>query len=226
MKHNLLRRRSSRSSKYLKFLAGRHNELESSMGSGPSKFKSYNSPGVNTIDVDKKSSTVYGLSDKLQQIRSMGTFQMIARMCCPYLLIKNKKKVPDIRVRRENRKKFIVYPEDYYKQYWEALMALVLILTCAVTPIRLAFYQRDDLEWLVVNYIIDFLFFIDIIVIFNSAYYDDNFAIVEDRKTIAVEYAKGWLVIDVLSIFPFAEIAELFNNNGSGGDSSTAGELN
>lgn len=40
------------------------------------------------------------------------------------------------------------------------------------------------------------------IVIFNSAYYDDEFHIVEDRQQIAVNYLKSWFLIDFLSIFP------------------------
>lgn len=60
-------------------------------------------------------------------------------------------------------------------------MAIVLILTCFVTPIRIAFYTSDELHWKVINYIIDFLFLSDIIVIFNTAYYDDDFIIIENR---------------------------------------------
>lgn len=57
----------------------------------------------------------------------------------------------------------------------------MLILTCFVTPIRLAFYTKDELIWDVINYIIDFLFLADIIIIFNTAYYDEDYHLIENK---------------------------------------------
>lgn len=110
---------------------------------------------------------------------------------------------------RENRQKCMVYPEDKFKEYWDGINSLVLILTCFVTPIRLAFYSHDELIWYIINYMIDFLFLADIIIIFNTAYYDDDFHLIENKRQIATFYLKGWFVVDVLSIFPLAEIAKL-----------------
>ena len=59
------------------------------------------------------------------------------------------------------------------------------------------------MAWTIVNYIVDLLFFVDIIVIFNSAFNNDDFEVVEDRKRIAVHYLTGWFLIDALSIIPF-----------------------
>lgn len=50
------------------------------------------------------------------------------------------------------------------------------------------------------------MFFIDILVIFNSAYYNDDSEIIDDRKAIAKAYARGWFVVDVLAIIPFDSI--------------------
>ena len=57
------------------------------------------------------------------------------------------------------------------------------------------------------NYVVDILFLIDIIVIFNSAVYDENLNIIHDRATIAKIYLQGWFFIDLIAIIPF----ELFN---------------
>ena len=57
---------------------------------------------------------------------------------------------------------------------WDLFMTVVLIITCMVTPLRLAFGEAEEpLGWLIIGYFIDFMFFIDIIVIFNTAYYDE-----------------------------------------------------
>lgn len=39
-------------------------------------------------------------------------------------------------------------------------------------------------------YIIDALFLLDMIMIFNTAFYDEQFKIIDDRKIIAIIYIK------------------------------------
>ena len=105
--------------------------------------------------------------------------------------------------RRENRKACMLYPEDDFKNNWDLFITMILILTCIVTPVRIAFYEEDDVSWTIINYTIDFFFFIDIVVSFNSAFYDEDFRIVDSRRIISRDYVRGWFLIDLLSIFPF-----------------------
>ena len=53
----------------------------------------------------------------------------------------------------------------------------------------------------------------DIFVVFNSAYYNEDFELTEDRCKITYDYITGWFLIDLDCIIPF----ELFF---SGGESS------
>ena len=63
------------------------------------------------------------------------------------------------------------------------------------------------------------LFFIDVILTFNTAILDDtNWTIEDNRKLIAKEYLVGWFTVDVLACFPFG----LLN---SGADARDAGHL-
>ena len=73
-----------------------------------------------------------------------------------------------------------------------------------ITPYRIAFGDIDEpLHWIIINYAIDGFFLFDIFIIFNSAYYDEEFVIVEDRSQIAKMYLGGWFLVDFLAIFPF-----------------------
>lgn len=72
----------------------------------------------------------------------------------------------------------MIYPEDTWKDQWDLAVSLVLIFTCASTPYRLAFVEKDSVGWQVANNSIDFIFFIDMILIFNTAYYDEDFKMV------------------------------------------------
>jgi hypothetical protein len=50
----------------------------------------------------------------------------------------------------------------------------------------------------------DILFFLDVILTFNTAILDDtNWTIEDNYKTIAITYLKSWFVVDLLSSFPF-----------------------
>jgi hypothetical protein len=58
--------------------------------------------------------------------------------------------------------------------------------------------------WSVLNIVIDICFFVDIVVTFNLAIYNDNLEVIEDRFMIARTYLTGWFLIDVIAIVPFS----------------------
>ena len=92
---------------------------------------------------------------------------------------------------------------DEFKSAWDLVLAIVLIFSSVMVPYRLAFVEEDDLKWEIINLVVDLMFTFDIVVVFNTAYYDDDYKIVEDRKIIAKTYLKGWLIIDAGAVIPF-----------------------
>ena len=69
------------------------------------------------------------------------------------------------------------------------------------------------------GYFLIAIFFVDILVNFNLAYYDEEDEIIWDRKRIAINYYKsGMLLVDFLGVFPFylvvlAASGEVGNDN-------------
>lgn len=103
------------------------------------------------------------------------------------------------------RKKLIIYPDERPKIYWDFFMTFVLIVSCTLTPVDLAFSKDNEQGWsamFIINFIMDLLFLVDIIVTFFSAYLIDGTEIVDKPKKIAVNYISGWFVIDIVAIFP------------------------
>ena len=111
---------------------------------------------------------------------------------------------------RHNKKFMIIYPESTLKTKWDIFIAVVLITSCMLTPIELAFFMNKTDSWNITNIIIDIMFLLDILIIFNTAYYDDDFKLIEDRVLIAKDYVTGWFTVDVIAIVPF----DLFFMNG------------
>ena len=109
---------------------------------------------------------------------------------------------------REFRVEGILYPEDVAKTRWDVFLTIILISTCIITPYRIAFGPQgpDYIGWRAISYFFDFCFLIDMIILFNTAYYNDEYQIVEDRTSICCEYLKGWFTIDLLAIIPFDDL--------------------
>jgi hypothetical protein len=55
------------------------------------------------------------------------------------------------------------------------------------------------------------------IIIFNTAYYQEDFKMIEDRKEIAKDYLRQWFAIDLVAILPFDLIMKLFTNEEASG---------
>lgn len=114
---------------------------------------------------------------------------------------------------RQNRKKWILYPEDRLKNYWNLFMTLILLIVCVTTPLDIAFSDVNEDNKFGYSNVIDILFLCDMIVIFNSAYYSKDMDIIDDRKTISKSYLTGWFTLDLLAIIPFDLIFSQSSSN-------------
>ena len=86
----------------------------------------------------------------------------------------------------------------------------ILVMTCFITPYHLAFYPQDQLSFFKFNStldclesIIDIVFFVEIIVCFNTSVYEQSTnRYLTSRKDIARSYFKSWFWIDFIAILP------------------------
>ena len=96
----------------------------------------------------------------------------------------------------------ILYPDDTFVIYWNRLITLLLIYTATVTPYRIAFIDSDPLEWVVADLVIDFFFFIDVVIECSLAFYDEENNLEFRRKKIFKNYLKSWFFPDLVACFP------------------------
>ena len=104
---------------------------------------------------------------------------------------------------RSDVKRWLIYPENKHKEAWDLFMTVILLYTCISTPYNIAFITKMDTTGIIIGGIIDFLFLIDIIVIFNTGYYNADMVLVDDRRKICKNYLKGWFTVDFFAIVPF-----------------------
>ncbi len=82
----------------------------------------------------------------------------------------------------------------------------MMAYTTLVTPFKIAFVENDSLFWFLTDFFVDFVFGVDIILNFFTAYYDDDYNLITDQSIIIKHYLKGWFFIDFFSILPFSLI--------------------
>ena len=124
-----------------------------------------------------------------------------------------------MRMKRDRRRKAcLIYPDNPRKAQWDLWITLVLLITCILTPLTIAFTKEseDDSNFSFspsqfVEMFFDFNFLIDIVINFTSCYYQNEVDLIDDPKVIACTYLKGWFFVDFISIIP---IDIIFNVGG------------
>ena len=111
------------------------------------------------------------------------------------------------KIENQELTKFLIYPESKFKAFWDLFITFVLLFTSFKTPYDIAFTGVDiDLSVRLPDYLVDGFFIVDVFVIMNSAFYNDEVYLIDDRKIIIIEYLKTWFFIDVFSSIPIDDI--------------------
>lgn len=108
--------------------------------------------------------------------------------------------------------KCVLYNDDPFVGYWNMLIIILLLYTATVTPYRMTLQEADSLEYIIIDLIIDGLYFFDTILNCFTAYLDLNGVLVTDKWKIFKNYLTGWLLIDIASCFPAQVIFQTSKN--------------
>jgi CRP-like cAMP-binding protein len=108
--------------------------------------------------------------------------------------------------------KCILFPDDTFNEYWGIVMSLLLLYTCTVSTYRICLIDLDATIWLYTDLLVDVLFLIDVLINANLAYYDRDVNLVTSHIKILKNYAKGWLLVDIVSCIPLQFILESQKN--------------
>ena len=86
------------------------------------------------------------------------------------------------------RKSYLPFQHDCkFKHFWSVMLIIMLLLTAAITPIRLCLIDDEDVDsWFPLDVFVDIFFGMDIIINFLSAFYDSNNQLVFKYKDIII----------------------------------------
>ena len=120
--------------------------------------------------------------------------------------------------------KFIILHYSPFKAVWDWVILLLVLYTAVFTPYVAAFLLKEDETRMILNkdsstrvknaesnqadplvivdLIVDIMFIADILINFRTTYVH-NGEVVSDPQKIAINYVKGWFLLDAIAAIPF-----------------------
>jgi len=102
---------------------------------------------------------------------------------------------------------WMVSPKNKFRMYWDiGVIAPLLVYFAVIMPFRLCFAAPTP-KWEIG---VDVIFIADIVLSFRTGYFvanalgEEEFSVEYDRRKVALNYAKTWLIPDVVSGIPFS----------------------
>ncbi|KAF0717473.1 hypothetical protein As57867_002258, partial [Aphanomyces stellatus] len=115
-----------------------------------------------------------------------------------------------VRVRRPLTPPLMFDPDSDAKIKWDLALALCVVYTTCVVPVRISFSIEATGFASVFETVIDVLFFIDIMFNFRTGIVNPvTGQVYYNKREIAKAYFRGWFVIDFASTFPIESVAKL-----------------
>ena len=117
----------------------------------------------------------------------------------------NSDALPQYRQEAPKTPPHIILHYSVYKAIWDWLILILTFYTSIMVPYNAAFRNKtmDDMALLVVDSVVDVIFFLDIILNFQTTFVGQSGEVVSDPKIIRMNYLKRWFVIDLLSCLPY-----------------------
>ena len=109
------------------------------------------------------------------------------------------------------------------KVVWDMFVIVLVLINCYMTPLELCFRSFQEyvetpggIAFRVADHIIDFFFFVDIVINFRTTYFDDDGELVVDYKLLARTYMwrpPYWFWMDLVGTIPWDLLNPLLEGN-------------
>ncbi|XP_064623498.1 potassium voltage-gated channel subfamily H member 1-like isoform X2 [Lineus longissimus] len=121
------------------------------------------------------------------------------------LMSLNSEILPQYRLEAPKTPPHIILHYCAFKAAWDWMILALTFYTAVMVPLNVAFKNKtmDTVPLIVIDSIVDVIFFIDIILNFHTTFVGPDGEVVSDPKVIRMNYLKSWFVIDLLSCLPY-----------------------
>lgn len=78
----------------------------------------------------------------------------------------------------------LIHPNSMINTIWNPIYTLIMIYTATVMPVRISFQDENSNEYNILDFVIDSLFWCDLVVNMFSAFYNEEGVLVKTRKEV------------------------------------------
>ncbi|XP_029173077.1 potassium voltage-gated channel subfamily H member 8 isoform X2 [Nylanderia fulva] len=110
--------------------------------------------------------------------------------------------LPEYKTSAIKKSQFILSHYGGFKSCWDWLILIATFYVAIIVPYNASFINIDR-PTMVSDVVVEALFIIDILFNFRTTYVSRKGEVVSNSKSIAVNYVKGWFVVDLVAALPF-----------------------
>ncbi|XP_073812259.1 eag-like K[+] channel isoform X2 [Musca autumnalis] len=132
------------------------------------------------------------------------------------LLHTNEAPFPEYKTQSIKKSRFILPHYGVFKGVWDWIILVSTFYVAILVPYNAAF-AKSDRQTMVSDVIVEALFIVDILLNFRTTFVSSKGEVVLDSKLIAINYLRGWFVVDLLAALPFDHLyaSDLYNGEES-----------
>ena len=97
---------------------------------------------------------------------------------------------------------YVILPDSLFRKIWNLLILSYMLYTATLLPYKLV-YQDESIDTDFVDNSMIYVFILDLVITFFSAYHEKDDVLITSHKTIALKYIKTWFFIDLIASIPF-----------------------
>ncbi|KAM7341583.1 eag-like K[+] channel isoform 2-T3 [Cochliomyia hominivorax] len=123
---------------------------------------------------------------------------------------------PEYKTQALKKSRFILPHYGVFKGFWDWIILVSTFYVAILVPYNAAFAKADR-QTMVSDVIVEALFIVDILLNFRTTFVSNKGEVVSDSKLIAINYLKGWFIVDLLAALPFDHLyaSDLYNGEES-----------
>jgi hypothetical protein len=120
-----------------------------------------------------------------------------------WILKEDKYEEIDVGINKQAR---LINPDGKFKLFWDNIQMILILYIILVFPFKLSYIEYDFSEiWNYADFMIDFIFLIDLILNFFTPFFKNN-EFIQSHRRIASHYFQFWFWVDLISNIPIRGI--------------------
>ncbi|XP_008195772.2 potassium voltage-gated channel subfamily H member 8 isoform X1 [Tribolium castaneum] len=122
--------------------------------------------------------------------------------------------LPEYKTSAIKKSRFIISHYGMFKNGWDWLILMATFYVAVVVPYNASFLNSERPS-VIMDVIVEALFFIDILLNFRTTYVNRKGEVVSNWKAISLNYLRTWFIVDMLAALPFDLLYALYGEEKS-----------